>query len=220
MSPLTEDVDLGSDRQSLSLNVESPHRVLPPYWVHKTSEVLSTLGDFTAVEALIREYYALSLSAVIPAPFILSGFDSMKSLCEDSTSNQNLDDLASSPIVRIIQNTSEIFGLPRSTEGKYFHTLFTGSAIRLEYVGILCSLAGRARYFGLARDKFADSQTSQSQYARKMLAASDAVLYICKILTPLNDLTIWLVHENLLLTYLVNGDSSLFDLYNLFCLPN
>ncbi|CAG8100229.1 unnamed protein product [Penicillium olsonii] len=207
VSPLTEDVNL-SDRQSLNLNVESPQRVLPPYWVHKISEVLLTLGDFTTVEALLREYYALSQSAVIAAPFILNSIEPMKLTCKDSISNQNLDDLASSITVRIIQNTSEIFEIPQSIKGRDFHTLFTGPSIRLEIVGILCGLAGRARYLGLARDKFDDKQTSRSQYARKMLAACDAALYICKILTPLNDLTIWLVHENLLLSDLVNGDSS------------
>lgn len=206
VSPLTEDVDL-SDRHTLSLNVESPQRVLPPYWVHKISEVLLTLGDFTAVETLLREYYALSQSAVIAAPFILNSIGPMKSMCEGIS--QNMDDLIS-PTVRIIQNTSEIFEIPPSTKGRDFHTLFTGQSVRLEIVGILCGLAGRARYLGLARDKFTDCRNSRTQYARKMLAACDAALYICKILTPLNDLTIWLVHENLLLSDLVNGDSSMF----------
>ncbi|KAJ5864559.1 uncharacterized protein N7529_006475 [Penicillium soppii] len=208
VSPLTEDVDLRSDGQGLGQNVESSQRVLPPYWVHKISEVLLTLGDFSSVEALIREYYALSQSAVIAAPFVLNSISPMQAMCKESISNQNLDDLASSLTVRIIQNTSEIFEVPSSTRGRDFHTLFTGQTIRLEIVGIMCALAGRARYLGLARDKFTDGQTSRSQYARKMLAASDAALYICKILTPLNDLTIWLVHENLLLSDLVNGDSS------------
>lgn len=209
VSPLTEDVDL-SDRHTLSLNVESPQRVLPPYWVHKISEVLLTLGDFTAVEALLREYYALSQSAVIAAPFILNSLGPMKVMCEESISNQKMDDLASSLTVRIIHNTSETFEIPPSTKGRDFHTLFTGQSVRLEIVGILCGLAGRARYLGLARDKFTDCRNSRTQYARKMLAACDAALYICKILTPLNDLTIWLVHENLLLSDLVNGDSSRF----------
>jgi hypothetical protein len=209
---LTEDVDLRSDGQGVTLNVESSQRVLPPYWVHKISEVLLTLGDFTSVEALIREYYALSQSAVIAAPFVLNSLGPMQVMCKESISKQNLDDLASSLIVRIIQNTSEIFDIPASTRGRDFHTLFTGHSIRLEIVGVICALAGRARYLGLASDKFTEGPTLRSQYARKMLAASDVALYICKILTPLNDLTIWLVHENLLLTDLVNGDSSTFGL--------
>ncbi|KAJ5306407.1 hypothetical protein N7508_005422 [Penicillium antarcticum] len=205
VSPLTDDVDLGVPGQGLE--VEASQRVLPPYWVQKISEVVSTLGNFIKVEALIREYYALSQSAVIAAPFVLNSLGPVGSMCKEFVLTPNVDDSTSSLTVRIIQNTAEIFHVPATTRGRDFHTLYTGPAIRLEIIGILCALAGRARYLGLARDK-CDGKTSRTQYARKMLAASDAALYICKILTSLNDLTIWLVHENLLLTDLVNGDSS------------
>jgi hypothetical protein len=206
VSPLTDDVDLVSAGQGLDV-VEGAQRVLPPYWVQKISEMLLILGDFSPIESLLREYYDLSQSAAIPAPFILNSIGPLKAMCEECVRARNIEDLASSMTVRIIQNTAEVFEIPSTTAGKDFHQLFTGPAIRLEMIGVICSLAGRARYLGLARDKF-DGQSSPIQYARKMLAASDAALYICKILTTLNDLTIWLVHENLLLSDLINGDSS------------
>jgi hypothetical protein len=206
VSPLTDDVDLVSAGQGFDV-VEGTQRVLPPYWVQKISEILLTLGDFSAIESLLREYYDLSQSAAIPAPFILNSIGPFKTMCEECVRMRNIEDLTSSITVRIIQNTAEIFEVPSTMAGKNFHQLFTGLAIRLEMIGVICSLAGRARYLGLSRDKF-DSQSSPIQYARKMLAASDAALYISKILTPLNDLTIWLVHENLLLSDLINGDSS------------
>lgn len=205
VSPLTEDVDLASDGQSLEL--DAAQRVLPPYWVQKITEVLLTLSDFTLIESLIKEYYALSQSAVIAAPFVLNSLGPVKAMCKDCLAARPIDDITSSITVRVVQNTAEIFEVPPSTGGKDFHTLFTHSAIRLEIIGVLCSLAGRAGHLGLARGKF-DSQASRSLFARKMLAASDAAWYICRILTPLNDLTIWLVHENLLLSNVVNGDSS------------
>ncbi|CAI7606503.1 unnamed protein product [Penicillium glandicola] len=208
VSPLTEDVDLGSEGQGLGLEIESAQRVLPPYWVHKVSEVLLTLKDFATVEALIRDYYALSQSAIIAAPFVLNSLGPVGSMCKESISDRNLADFTSSLTVTIIQNTSEIFEVPPATQGRDFHTLFTGPAIRLEIIGLLCALAGRARYLGLASDRFDNDRTSRSQYAHKMLAASEAALHICKILTPLNDLTVWLVHEILLLSDIVHGDSS------------
>ncbi|KAF3387488.1 hypothetical protein F1880_001189 [Penicillium rolfsii] len=206
VSPLTDDVDLVSAGQGLDV-VEGTQRVLPPYWVQKISEILLTLGDFSAIEALLREYYDLSQSAAIPSPFILNSIGPFKAMCEECIRVKNIEDLTASITVSIIQNTAEEFEVPPTMAGKDFHQLFTGPAIRLEMIGVICSLAGRARYLGLARDKF-DGQLSPIQFARKMLAASDAAIYICKILTPLNDLTIWLVHENLLLSDLINGDSS------------
>jgi hypothetical protein len=192
--------------------MESSQRVLPPYWVQKISEILLILNDFATVEALIRDYYALSQSAVIPAPFVLNSLGPIKSMCEESISDRNLAGFASSMTVSIIQNTSEIFEVPSATHGRDFHKLFTGPAIRLEIIGLLCALAGRARYLGLASDRFDNDRTARSQYAHTMLKASDAALHVSKILTPLNDLTIWLVHENLLLSDIVHGDSSLFGL--------
>lgn len=206
VSPLTDDVDLVSAGQGLDV-VEGTQRVLPPYWVQKISEILLALGDFSAIESLLREYYGLSQSAAIPAPFILNSIGPFKAMCEECARVRNIEDLTSSITVRIIQNTAEIFEVAPTMAGKDFHQLFTGPAIRLEMIGVICSIAGRARYLGLARDKF-DGQSSPIQFARKMLAASDAAIYICKILTPLNDLTIWLVHENLLLSDSINGDSS------------
>jgi hypothetical protein len=199
-------VDLVSAGQGLDV-VEGTQRVLPPYWVQKISEILLTLGDFSAIESLLREYYDLSQSAAIPAPFILNSIGPFKAMCEQCPRVRNIEDLTSSITVRIIQNTAETFEVAPTMAGKDFHQLFTGPAIRLEMIGVICSIAGRARYLGLARDKF-DGQSSPIQFARKMLAASDAAIYICKILTPLNDLTIWLVHENLLLSDSINGDSS------------
>ncbi|KAJ5555325.1 hypothetical protein N7461_003795 [Penicillium sp. DV-2018c] len=208
VSPLTEDVDLAAGDQGLGLDTVSVQRVLPPYWVHKISEVLLTLSDFTTAETLIREFYAVSQGAIIAAPFVLNSLNPVKEMCRDSISDHNFDNFTSSVTVRIIQNTSELFQVPPTMKGRDFHALFTGPAIRLEIIGLLCALAGRARYLGVAGYKSNGSLTPRYEYARKMLAASDAALHICKIITPLNDLTIWLVQENLLLTDLVNGDSS------------
>jgi hypothetical protein len=205
VSALTDDVDLSSDSQGL--DVETGQRVLPPYWVQKVTEVLLALGDFSTIEELIRESYELSQSAVIASPFILNSLASVKAICKERIASRDFDDFTSSLTVRIIQNTAEMFDTPLTTRGADFHTLFTGARIRLEIIGVICSLAGRACYFWLAQEKF-DSQASRSHFTRKMLAASDAVLQTCKILTPLNDLTIWLVHENLLLSHVTNGASS------------
>ena len=204
VSHLTDDVDLASEDQSPE--EEAAQRVLEPYWVQKITEILLTLGDFTNFEELIREYYAISQSAVIPAPFVLNSLAPLKAMCQGINS-KDLDDPTSTLTVRIIHNTAETFEIPPSIAGKDFHTLFTGSAIRLEAIGLACSLAGRASYFGLDHDKFG-GQSSRSQFSRSMLALADTALYICKMLTPLNDLTIWLVRENLMLSDLVNGDSS------------
>lgn len=204
VSPLTDDVDMASHESSPDPAVAQ--RVLPAYWAQKVSEVLLSLGDFIAIEALVREYYTLSQSAVIPAPYILDSLSSMRSMCSELMSAGDIDEFVTSLTVRIIQNTAETFKVPESTQGRDFHTSFTGPNARLEIIGVLCCIAGRAGYMGLADIKM--DGVSRSQFARQMQAAGDAALYVCKLLTPLNDLTIWLVYESLPLSNVVNGDSS------------
>lgn len=205
VTPLTDDVDLASHESSP--DPEVVQRVLPAYWAQKVSEVLLSLGDFTVIEALVREYYTLSQSAVIPAPYILNSLSSVKSMCKEIISASDIDEFVSSLTVRIIQNTAETFKVPESTRGKDFHSIFTGRNARLEIIGVLCCIAGRAGYMGLANVKL-DGPVSRSQFARQMQAAGDVTLYVCKLVTPLNDLTIWLDYECLPLSMVVNGDSS------------
>lgn len=207
LSPLTDAGDLAPAGKNLESN--AIRDVSPSYWVQKIIEILHTIGDFTIVEGLVREYYSLSQSAVIPAPFVVNSLDPLKAAlfeCGDKNYGESIKELT----VQIIHNTAEIFEIPSSITGKEFHTLYSGSAIRLEIIGVICSIAGRAGYLGLARAGLG-KHVSVSQFARAMLAASDIIIHLCKILTPINDLTIWLVHEDLLLSDLVEGDSSLYN---------
>lgn len=217
VSPLADDVDLASHEPSPEPEVTQ--RVLPGYWAQKVAEVLSCLGDFTAIEALVREFYRLSQSAVIPAPYILSSLSSMKSMCREIVLADDVDDIVTLLTVRVIQNTAETFKITETTQGKDFHTLFTGPAVRLEIIGVLCCIAGRAGSMGLTNIKI-DGRASRSQFARQMLAASDATLHVCKLLTPLNDLTVWLVYEILLLSNAVNGLTSRLRTLDWFIGPN
>ncbi|KAJ5240190.1 hypothetical protein N7468_004809, partial [Penicillium chermesinum] len=164
------------------------------------------LGNFTIIEGLIREYYALSQGAVIPAPVILNSLGPLRRMLQDC-SDKKLEESINPLTIRVIHNTAETFEIPSSITGKEFHKLYTGPAIRLEIIGVICSIAGQAGSVGLARTGLG-KDVSPPQFARAMLAASDIVIHICKILTPANDLTIWLTYQNLLLTDLVHGDSS------------
>ncbi|EPS29676.1 hypothetical protein PDE_04626 [Penicillium oxalicum 114-2] len=206
VSPLTDDIDLLAAEQG-ECDDENAQRVLPAYWTQKVTDILCSLGDFSIIESLLCEYYDLNQSAAIPAPLILNTIGPLKAMCEERVRIEDPEHAAHSLTIRVIQNTAKTLTIPPSTTGEEFHRLFTGPAIRLEILGVICSLAGRARKMGLARDK-SESETSAVNFSRKMLAASDAALHICKMLTPLNDLTIWLIHENLLLTDKMNWSSS------------
>lgn len=178
-----------------------------PWWVQRAAEVLRSLKSFSAIRHLIQEYYAVSQTAVIASPLALNAFAEIEITFRESLSETATNEQLTALSTSIIQNTGKTFKISPNVTGAMFHKCFTGPSLRLEIIGIICALAGRASYFGLSGSRASNSE-SQIQFSRKMLAACDVTLHICKNLTVLNDLTLWLVHENLLLSGLVLGDSS------------
>ncbi|KAA8651714.1 uncharacterized protein ATNIH1004_000610 [Aspergillus tanneri] len=176
---------------------------LSSYWVHQTIAVLNLLREFSPIEQLVDEYYRLSQAAVIPAPLVLNPMAQLRGDVEEWNRLGYPNNLATT----VLANTANSFQVPPTIEGARFHELFTGLRLRLEIIGVIYAIAGRTSMFSLTRDRVPD-YTVRRKFAQKMMAASDAVIQICKILTPVNDLTIWLMYENLLLVSIVHGDSS------------
>lgn len=176
------------------------------WWIKRTTEVLRCLKSFSTIKALIQEYYSVSQTAVIASPFILNALDEIEITVNEFLFENAADEQLVSFSAFIVQNTGKSFKVPHGVEGVMFHKCFTGPFLRLEIIGVIFALAGRASYFGLADSSVRD--TNRPQFSRKMLVACDLTLQICKGLTVLNDLVLWLVHENLLLLKLLQGDSS------------
>lgn len=204
-----DDGDLVSnaDEQSAQDGRESLAISPTSWWVKRVAEALRSLGSFYAIRHLIQEYYKVTQTAVIASPLVLNALTEIeitfRERLSETATNEQLTALSTS----IIQNTGKTFNISPNVTGAMFHKGFTGPSLRLEIIGIICALAGRASYFGLSGSR-ASNVESQTQFSRKMLAACDVTLHICKNLTVLNDLILWLVHENLLLSSLVLGDSS------------
>lgn len=186
---------------------ENPVVATPPVLVKRTAHVLRCLQELSSIKILVREYYSVSQTAVIPAPFILNTLDEL-----EITINGGMFETSSEEgLMRfgefVMYNTSASFEIQQESNGFSFHKTFSGSSLRLEIIGVICALAGRASYFGLAGStaRLAESRTN---FPRKMSNLCDLAIQVCKSLTGLNDLTLWLVHEGLLLSKLVDGDSS------------
>jgi hypothetical protein len=198
--------ELGDDS---SARVESS-RHLPPYWFKKVLNVLALLEDFSIIEVLARELNEMSQAAMIPSPFVGNAFKPIRKLADEYLLKRRSDIQVQRLASKIVENTARSFHIPSSTEGCDFHQLYTGDNTRLEILGIIFSLAGRSTYFGLGSGLFLshDEPRSRAQFAQKMFLASDITLQLCKMLTPNNDLLVWLLYENMLLSSMIHGDSS------------
>lgn len=179
----------------------------PPGFVKRTADVLRCLQDFHAIKNMVQEYYSVSQTAVIPSSFILNTLDELEVTFNESMFGTASDERLSKFSKFVIHNTSNPLNIPQSNDASVFHKSFTGPFLRLEIIGVICALAGRASYFGLAGNTVRNAE-SRIKLSRNMSIACDLTIQICKSLTGLNDLVLWLVHESLLLSKLLHGDSS------------
>ncbi|KAH8689026.1 hypothetical protein BGW36DRAFT_76206 [Talaromyces proteolyticus] len=204
------DNELAGDHCNDATNQDEISRHLPPYWFSRISDILTLLEDFPLLERLIREFYDVTQTALIPGPFIRNAIGPIRKLSEQHRLERRTGQRAAKLCSRIVENTAKAFHVPFSTQGSEFHTLFTGENTRLEILGIMFALAGRSTRFGLGSGAFVihGEPQKRAEFAQKMLLASDITLRICKMLTPINDLLVWLVYENMLLSCFVHGDSS------------
>jgi hypothetical protein len=205
---LEENVDLFlHDQQSNTGGSENPTMAPSPGLVRRTTEVLRCLQDFSAIKNLVQKYYSVSQTAVIPSSLILDALDELEVTVNAILFGPASDEQMLTFSTFVMHNTSKTLKIPQNSDGTVFHKCFTGPSLRLEIIGVICALAGRASYFGLADSAVRDTE-SRTRFSHEMLVACDLTIQICKSLTGLNDLSLWLVHEDLLLSKLLRGDSS------------
>ncbi|KAL3468054.1 hypothetical protein BJX64DRAFT_246799 [Aspergillus heterothallicus] len=182
---------------------------LPSFWVPEVTRLLTYLADYSMIEQLLREYYISSQAAVVPSPIVLKSIATMRGLIEEGDTPQTLH----RKTTQILKNTARKLHIPPETQGKDFHQLFTGSRLRLEIIAIVYVIAAQASFFGFAHDRFSQgfsgpTSPARVKFARKMLAASDIALQVCRILSPVNDLMVWMLYDNWQLCCMVLGESS------------
>lgn len=201
-----------------NLEVPLPSEILQPYWLTKTSELLGNLVHFPEIARLVRRYYDVSYAAIIPGPLVLSALGAIKTTYDEQQFNRAGSVCDLSFVKRVLHNSVQPLNVSPNTDVGSFCALFTGPQLRLEILGVLFSIAGRKSLFRPAPDPFNASEGSMSsvKFAEEMLAASDDLVEICKLLTPVNDLTLWLLYENLLLSVVLHGDSSRSLSFNTF----
>lgn len=186
------------------------HSMLPSYWVPEMTKLLGILSEVSTIEQLVHDFYGASQSAILPTLLTFDLVTEMRGILEKDETPQTIY----KKTTQILESTAQNFQMPPDIKGKDFHGLFRGTKMRLEIIGLVYAIAGRSCIFGLAHDRFPGHAEAASaarfQFARRMLTASNNAIHVCKLLTPVNDMTSWLLHENMLLSCMLHGDSSKF----------
>lgn len=117
--------------------------------------------------------------------------------------NTDNDDATSRLADNILRSTSTNIEITSELDVAGFLAMHTGQHLRLEMLGLIYALAGRACILGLARDF-----EKRDDFVQAMLHSSTACLQLARDIAPdVNDVMVWLAYEHLRLTTNIQGDS-------------
>lgn len=173
------------------------------------AQMLLHLRDLDTIEKLLNEYYQHSPAALVPGPLVMpalsalrTSFAGVASLLEsdrDETAGNYLQ-LAE----RVVQSSSTNIEIDLESTPSSFCASYAGAPLRLEAVGLVFALAGRSCLLGPSR-----GDDRRDDFVHTMFRCSTCCLQIVREVAPqINDPTVWLAYENLLLTTSIQGDAS------------
>lgn len=164
------------------------------------------LRDLDTIEKMINEYYQHSPVALVPGPLVIpassalwTSFAGVISLLEpgrDETAGNYLQ-LADG----IVQSSSTNIEIELEPTPSSFCASYAGAPLCLEAVGLVLELAGRSRLLGPSR-----GDDRRDGFVQNVFRCSTCCLQIVREIAPqINDPTVWLAYENLLLTTFIQG---------------
>ena len=169
------------------------------------SDVLSTLRHYDAIRELVLWYNTRNEAGVIPAQLQVDAVNALESVVEKHSLRRS----SPSPqfIEQVLESTSRPFVISQSLEARDFHILCSGENLRFETIGFILATAGRSLSFGIVPENFSDpaNRGARSRFIDELLRASTTCLFLTTMLATVNDVTIWMYHENCLFTIMVCG---------------
>ncbi|KAF2466147.1 uncharacterized protein BDR25DRAFT_345731 [Lindgomyces ingoldianus] len=176
--------------------------------VQLANNVLRSLRNYRLIQDLILLYCENNQAGVVAAPLYANAVNALNNTVE----NYNLTDSSPDPrlVSIVLENTSQPLNIGPSTQASEFHGMITGDNLRLEIIGLLLASAARSMMFGLGPDSWSDNSRRElrPQLLDEMLRSSTTCLVLCTLISPANDVMIWMFYENLLLTCVHCGYTS------------
>ncbi|KAF2257643.1 hypothetical protein CC78DRAFT_622465 [Lojkania enalia] len=97
--------------------------------------------------------------------------------------------------------------IPADIQAGEFHNLFTGDYICKEILGLFLSTAGKAMAYDILPHSWNDNhrRVQGSKFANEMMQLSTTCLVLWNLVSPVNDIMIWMFFENLFFTSMLCG---------------
>ncbi|EFR02296.1 hypothetical protein MGYG_05294 [Nannizzia gypsea CBS 118893] len=170
------------------------------------AKVLGYLRDCELLCNLVTAYYSASQASVIPSSLISSALPSLiQTINKFGLFNDTADD--GPGLLRLSEDvlcsTSAQININASLTPSDFMGLYTGDTLRLEYLGIVFSVAARSCLIGLAKEG-----RQHDAFIQDMYSYSTICLRLAREVAPINDMLVWFGQDHLMLTACIEGDLS------------
>jgi hypothetical protein len=158
------------------------------------SDVLKVFRHYDAIRELILWINASSEARVVPAQVQVDAINALEAIVDKHSLRSAVPSLQL--VSQVLESTSRPFTISQSLEARDF-----------EIIGCLLATAGRALTFGFAPDVFSGpaNRALKLQFVDELLRASTTCLFLCTMLATVNDLTVWMYHDNYTFTTMMCG---------------
>ncbi|KAF2185061.1 hypothetical protein K469DRAFT_726933 [Zopfia rhizophila CBS 207.26] len=170
--------------------------------------IVSKLAPFSLFEKSIKMYFSANKASALVGPLIMSALPQLRIDLEQLSVTGNDPSAA---YAEITGNTARPFKVPSSMLASEFHTLFTGSNLRWETLGLILIVAGsNAQFTSPDHSVFtleSGRKIDKDEFIEDMIQTSNDCINLCQVHGAVNDLMVWMMHQNMLVTSNFYGDN-------------
>jgi hypothetical protein len=171
--------------------------------INSGAAILDLFVDFPFINRTVEEYYVFSQIVIAPLITIKNSLGSIqKTLLEYSTKSQR-QRLAE----EIFAQTFTPLVIDENCDAETLHLSFTGTKLRWEILGLLFTTLALGTL--LDHNELQTARLDRQNYTRELTHASNLCVSFCDRSESLNDLLIWLLHNNSILLTFQYGDASI-----------
>ncbi|KAF2108947.1 hypothetical protein BDV96DRAFT_586262 [Lophiotrema nucula] len=170
--------------------------------------IISKMTPFSFFERSIRKYFEENKSSALVGPLVMSALPQVR---KDLERLQAIGSDQFSAYAEITRSTTAQLKVPASMPASEFYTLFTGPNLRWETLGLVMILAaGNAQYTHPDDAVFTledGRKLEKDALIEDMIHTTNDCISICQIHGAVNDIMVWLLYANMLVTSNFYGDN-------------
>lgn len=180
--------------------------------------IVSKLAPFYFFEKSVHMYFETQIASVMIGPLILSALPQLRA---DLELLRTVDNDPSLMYGEMIKNTIRPLKVPPTMLPSEFHTLFTGTNLRWETLGLIMVIAAYNAQFTSPSDPIFTldngSVVDRDVFIEDMIHATNDCINMCQTHGAVNDIFVWLIYTNGIVLSNFYGDNCLYPrVYSLF----